>query len=81
MLTVDIFVPVIEKSYDFSVDENIKIGTVAEDIIDLIFQKEGYSSHDVLDMCLFSRESEEILSPDLTLWECGIGNGDRLLLV
>lgn len=81
MLTVDIFVPVIEKDYDFSVDENIKIETVKEDIIDLIFQKEGYSSPEVFDMSLFSREREQILSPDLTLWECGIDNGDRLLLV
>lgn len=81
MLTIDIFVPIIEKDYDFSVDENIKIETITEDIIDLIFQKEGYSSQDAFGMCLFSQEKEQILPPDLTLWECEIDNGDRLLLV
>ncbi len=81
MLNIDISVPIVGKSYDFSVDENTKTEIITEDIIDLIIQKEGFSDQSVSSCNLFFAERKMILDPNRTLSECGVGNGDRLLLV
>jgi len=81
MIIIDVNVPVIGKSYDFSIDENTKIETITEDVVDLIIQSEGFTVDENVDLRLFSPVDNRALPPDSTLGECGIDNADTLLLV
>ena len=81
MILIDVLVPVTGRVYDFTVDENVAVRTAAEDIVDLIVQKEGYSNQGDSEMRLFSHEKRMQLEEDKTLFENGIKNGDKLILV
>lgn len=81
MITVDISVPIIGKTYDFSIDENISVETITEEIVDLIIQKEAYSFQDVSQMHLFFADKRMLLNPGKSLRVNGVDNGDRLILV
>lgn len=82
MILVDIYVPSVEQSYDFRLDQNTKIATVVDELVELIAQKE---KTDVVpnpkELLLCSREHEAILPPDYTLAQCGIATGAGLILV
>ena len=82
MILVDIYVPSVDKSYDFQLNEQIMIGTVVEEISEMIGQKEhskiAGNAHDFL-LCVY--RTEEVLSPEVTLEQAGIRSGDKLLLV
>ncbi|MBQ2904649.1 MAG: EsaB/YukD family protein [Clostridia bacterium] len=81
MITVDISVPVIGKTYDFSIDENTSVETITEEIVDLIIQKEAYSFQDISQMHLFFANKKTLLNPAKSLYSNGVDNGDRLILV
>lgn len=81
MIIVDVVVPIIDKTYDFSIDENTAISTIVEDIVDLIMQKEGVDLKEAPNMNLFSFAQRRILDHSRTLDECGIDTGDKLVLV
>ncbi len=80
MITVDISVPVIGKTYDFSVDENTKTEIITEEIIDIIIQKEAYAIKDVPQVYLFFADKRTVLNPGKTLKLNGVDNGDKLIL-
>lgn len=82
MIMVDIKVPGVEQTYDFSLDENAPIMLVMEEIVEMIGQKE----HCVIagnreELLLCSYGSRTVLDKRATLRECGIVTGSRLLLV
>lgn len=81
MINIDIAVPIINKVYDFSIDENTAVETITEDIVDLIIQKEAYTSVNTVDMLLFFEKNQVVLDPGKSLRINGVSNGDRLLLV
>lgn len=81
MITIDVAVPIIGKTYDFSLDENILVETVTEEIVEMIIQKEGYAAQEASDLFLFSEKDREALNLNHSLKENGINTGDRLLLV
>ena len=81
MITVDISVPVIGKTYDFSIDENTSVETITEEIVDLIIQKEAYGFQDGTGMHLFFADKRLLLNPAKSLRSNGVDNGDRLILV
>ena len=81
MIVVDVLVPVTGKTYDFTIDENVPVQTVTDDIVDLIIQKEGYVNQSGSDMQLFSHEKRSALETWQTLAENGVKNGDKLILV
>ncbi len=81
MITVDIQVPIIGKTYDFSVDENTPVETINEEVVDLIIQKEACGVGGSLEMHLFFYDKRTILDHSKTLRGNGVGNGDKLILV
>lgn len=81
MITVDILVPIIGKTYDFSLDENTLVETINEEVVDLIVQKEACGVTGSLSMHLFFHEKRTILDHNKTLRGNGVGNGDKLILV
>lgn len=82
MILVDIYVPSTGQDYDFQLDQYASIASVVEELSELIAQKERCSlSGKAADLCLCSREQQCILPDNLTLDDCGIRTGSRLILV
>ncbi len=82
MILVDIYVPSVGNIYDFQLDENEKIGTIIEEIGELIGQKEHCQVvGDIGRLMLCSRENSMILLKDSTLAESVIRTGNSLILV
>lgn len=82
MITVDIYVPSVNRVYDFELDENVQIGNIIDEISGLIEQKE----HCVLagnraELALCLREGSMILPAGMTLAECGVRTGNSMILV
>lgn len=82
MILVDIYVPSVDKVYNFSLDENVPIQTILEEITEMVAQKEKTCLFgDFTNMVLCSKETERILPGNSTLLECNIVTGSLLLLV
>lgn len=82
MILVDITVPSVEHTYDFSLDENAPIALVMEEIVEMISQKEHCTiigNREELLLCRY--EGEIVLDRQSTLRECGVATGSRLLLI
>lgn len=82
MILVDVTVPSVEKTYDFNLDENARIGLVIEEIAGMICQKEHCAiTGDRENLLLCKYEGQVVLDKATTLRENGLSNGGRLLLV
>ena len=82
MIIVDIFVPVLNKSYDFSINEKMPIALLTEEISEMVAQKEGcinIKHPESFVICNLSTKS--ILNSAHTLEEYGVENGSRLALI
>ena len=79
MILVDIYVPSVDKGYDFSLDENAKGSVILEEIVEMIDQKERTSLvGDLGALMLCDRLNCRVLP---ALKDCGLHNGSSLLLV
>jgi uncharacterized ubiquitin-like protein YukD len=82
LILVDINVPVVGKTYDFQLDENAYIYDLLEEISEMIATSEQMEMvRTDSQMMLCSYESHRILPQDMTLSECGIKTGNRLIFV
>lgn len=82
MIIVDVFVPVVNKEYDFSINEKSAISLVIEEISEMIAQKEGFLTvRHPENFILCNAETNGIMDTKMTLESYGIGNGGRLILV
>lgn len=82
VLLLDIYVPVLNDSYDFSIDEKIVVATVVKELCEIICQYERRT--EVLDsgtMVLSCPQLNLVLPRDRSLAACGIQNGYRLMLL
>lgn len=82
MILVDVYVPSLDRVYDFNLDEDSKISVLIEEISELICKKE----HSQLDgektrfvMGSFDRKIN--FNPQYSLSEYSIKNGEKLILV
>lgn len=82
MILVDIYIPSLDKTYDFQVDEEVSIESLTLEISEMIANEtksgKGIGEEEFM---LCTMEREQILKKNFTLKECGIKNGSRLLLV
>ena len=82
MILVDIYAPGANQTYDFSLDENVKIELLLEEISGMICQKEHCALRgSAKELLLVSQKQKRILNSELTLSHYRITQGDRLLLV
>lgn len=82
MLHVDVNVPAVNKNYEFSLNENIKIKSVIEEIAFVISQHEGRSwaeDTDRLELCNIS--NGHLLPKGKTLYDCKVQAGNKLMLL
>lgn len=82
MILVDIYVPAVNQTYDFSLDEHARISLLLEEISGMICQKEQCQLRgSVKELLLVSQSSRKILNSEKTLSYYRVKQGDRLMLV
>lgn len=82
MILVDIYVPAMDETYDFHVDENTEIGIIIEEAAEMICQKEQCPlKGDVEELTLWKQETRQKLNRCDTFCEAGVTAGERLFLV
>lgn len=82
MILVDVYIPAIEQTVDFHLEETAQIRNLTEEVGEMIAQmtrSELKNPHDQLLLC--DCGSKRILSLDRSLQECGIKDGSKLLLI
>lgn len=82
MILVDIYIPSLEKTYDFQVNEEVSVEELTLEISEMI-ANETKSGKGIRagEFMLCSMDRERILKKNSTLKEAEIKNGSRLLLV
>lgn len=81
MILVDIQVPVLDKVYDFELDEETKVELLIEDILELIAEQERLTCRNKGDMYLYALGQERVLEAGKSLKQQGICAGNRLILL
>ena len=82
MILVDVYVPSLDREYNFSLNENVSLSTLREEVVEMIGQKEQTQLvGDIGGMTFLSKEKEGILPENSTLAGCGIKTGALLYLV
>ena len=82
MILVDIWVPAMDKTYDFRLDENMAVGSLVEEIAEAICQKEQcHLEGQTADLTLWRLEQALKLPKAATLRENQVWSGEKLRLV
>lgn len=82
MIMVDVYFPVVDTTYSFKLDENVKIIYLIQEISEMMCKKYrstlGKATEEFL---LCTLNSKRILGNDMTLASSGVVNGDCLMMV
>lgn len=82
MILVDLYVPSMNQSYDFQLNEKATVASVILEVADMISQKERVRLvGDAQKLNLCDKDRNIILFPNETLEAGGIHTGSRLILV
>lgn len=82
MIMVDIYMPAIDESFDFMLDENADLDVVILEVTEMIARKTRSELRPSDDgFVLYYTDRKVPLSPDRTLYESGVRDADRLILV
>ena len=82
MVLVDIYVPSVDKTYNFSLNENVGITSIISEITEMVEQKEQVSLvGDRSGLHLYDGARRSALPGENTLSECAIRSGSMLFLV
>ncbi|SCY71406.1 WXG100 protein secretion system (Wss), protein YukD [Lachnospiraceae bacterium XBB2008] len=82
MIIVDVFVPAVDRTYNFSLNESVSIGSIISEVTEMIEQKERvHLAGNKAELRLYNKEKKCPLPEDNTLNECSIKTGESLILV
>ncbi|MCD7884782.1 MAG: EsaB/YukD family protein [Lachnospiraceae bacterium] len=82
MILTDIYIPSMDQSFDFQLDETVPVSSLIIEIAEMIGNKvKSGKQYRAEDFLLCSMDQEVILKKTETLASCGIKNGSRLMLV
>ena len=82
MILVDVYVPSVNKQFDFKLDENVYIANIIEEIGGMMVAiANDLDKQKINDLLLCDYATNRILPLDATLKQCQIMNGSRLVLV
>lgn len=82
MILVDVFVPSVDKMYNFNLNENVAINTVILEISEMIEQKERTTLIGNKDELNLYKVKEAFLLPKgNTLSDCYVTSGSCLMLI
>lgn len=82
MVLTDVYVPALDQVYDFWLDESCYVTAAAKEVRSMVWQREQISPlMEEEPPVLFDAATQTMLQPDMTLEECGMKDGHRLILV
>ena len=82
MILVDIFVTSLDKSYDFQLNENVRVETIIEEISEMVCQKEHMKVvGETSKLMLCDMFAYRVLEKEKTLSESGVSTGNKLMLI
>lgn len=82
MLHVDVYVPALDVSYEFSLNEHAKVSMLIDEMTHIISQKEQKVwEGNVEELLLCSLSSARPLPMEQSLYQCKVCPGSRLLLL
>jgi len=82
MINVDVYVPALERVYNFNLDEDSRISVLIEEISDLICKKEHSSLDGIKDRFIMGSIDEKLnFNADYSLREYSVKSGEKLILV
>ncbi len=82
MILTDIYIPAVDDTYDFMLDENVPVIQIMEEISEMISKKvKEKKPGQITDFVLYSMDSQTLLDNSLSLYENGVHDGSRLIFV
>lgn len=82
MILVDVYVPYVNSTYDFQLDEDVKVGLLIEEIGEMVCRREHCQLDGKMEkLLLCSMDNREIIPKHTTLMKYGINTGARLMLL
>ena len=81
MIMVDIQVPMLDRVYDFELDEEKKTQELVEEIVSLVEERERLQPFEKKEMYLYALRQECVLRRNEGLAVQNVKNGDRLILI
>ncbi len=81
MILVDVYVPAVDRVFDFELDENTIVGEITEELIERLAEQIAISDKIKEQLCIYAFYRECILDGELTLKEQGIDTGEKLILL
>lgn len=82
MINVDVYVPSLDRVYNFNLDEDSRIAVLIEEISDLICKKEHSALKGEKERFVMgSIDEAKNFHPDCSLREYSVKNGEKLILV
>lgn len=82
MLHVEVHIPGISKSYEFSVNEHVRISLLIQEMMHIISQKEQRQWEQNGSQALLCNCSRGYILPEeKTLYQCKVQPGSRLMLL
>ena len=82
MILTDIYIPAIDGNYDFMLDENAQLTQLIAEISEMISKKVNEAKLEQIgEFVLYSMDTGSMLDLRISLYENGIRDGSRVLLV
>ena len=82
MLRCEISVPALTRSYEFSVNEHVRVPALIEEVMSVIETREGCRWEKGADgAILCDVERGRVLPRERTLYECHVTQGSKLMLI
>lgn len=82
MLQIDLQVPSLNKKYNFSLNQETLVGTIIDELVEMICQKEQCGlCDDMGELMLICLDTRKVLAKLQTLESCGLKTGNRLMLI
>lgn len=82
MITVDVYIPAMNRVYNFSLDEDSRIRVLIEEVSELICKKEHSSLEGEKERFIMGSMDRHInFHPDSSLRSYSVKNGEKLILV
>lgn len=82
MVLVDVYIPSVDQTYDFMLDENAEVDKIIQEIVEMIakkLQKGVCQEND--NFMLYHMPTRKVLDRGMSLASSGIRNGSKLMLV
>lgn len=82
MVISDVYVPSIDKTYNFALDEDVPVGSIIAELLEMIEQREQtLFVGDRGNIALIDKKASRRLPSKNTLKECNVATGSTLYLV